>query len=248
MRISEHVYLVGSGHLGFDLTDPYDCNIYLLDGGSEMAIVDGGSGLGVGQVQEQITSHGFELSKLKYLLLTHGHGDHGGGAHVWKKKMPWLNVVGTRETKERLSYQGDGGETMVMAKRHGYYPDDYMLSPCEVDIIIEDGFAINVGNVLLTVLATPGHCDGHVCYLTRLDGKKMLFAGDMIFSGGRISTQVVSDCRIVDYYESVKKGAAQEIDMLLPAHYEFTFKHGHRHFELALEYFRRLAIPPSVVT
>jgi len=60
MKLTEHVYLVGSGHLGFDLTDPYDCNIYLIDGGEELAIVDGGSGPGVPQVQEQIKSHGFD--------------------------------------------------------------------------------------------------------------------------------------------------------------------------------------------
>jgi len=162
--------------------------------------------------------------------------------------MPWLQVMGTRETKERFQYEGDGGEVMAMAKRHGYYPDDYMLHRCEVDRVVKSEDLIEIGNVTLRVVETPGHCDGHICFVTQLDGKKMLFAGDMIFSGGRISTQVVPDCRIMAYYESIKRVAEEKIDMLLPAHYEFIFKDGHRHFELALEYFRRLAIPPSVVT
>ncbi len=34
MQLTEHVYLVGSGSLGFDLTDPFDCHVYLIDGHS----------------------------------------------------------------------------------------------------------------------------------------------------------------------------------------------------------------------
>ena len=248
MRLSERVYLVGSGHLGFELTDPYDCNVYLVDGGSELAVIDAGSGMGVPLIQDQIRTHGFKIEDVHYLILTHGHGDHGGGAWVWRKEMPWIKVLGTAATRDRLTYEGDGGETLAMAKRHGYYPDDYTLHPCRVDRIVEDNEIITVGDVDLRVIATPGHCDGHICLIMQDEGKRILLAGDMIFSGGRVSTQVVPDCRPVAYYESVKRVAAEKIDALFPAHYEFIFNRGYRHVEMALEYFRRLAIPPSVVT
>ena len=38
------VHLVGSGQSGFSLTDPLDCHVYLLDGGSELALIDTGVG------------------------------------------------------------------------------------------------------------------------------------------------------------------------------------------------------------
>lgn len=33
MKIAERIHLVGSGQLGFALTDELDCHVYLLDGG-----------------------------------------------------------------------------------------------------------------------------------------------------------------------------------------------------------------------
>ncbi len=240
MQLTEHIYLVGSGHLGFDLTDPYDCNIYLVDGGSELALIDSGSGMGVPQV--------FDLERVRSLILTHYHADHGGGAWRWKESMPWLTVVGSPDTKAVLATaSGDGGIVMLRAKRHGYYPDDYLLRGCEVERVVEDGEAIRIGAVELTAVATPGHCDGHTCYETRLDGRHAIFTGDMIFSGGRISTQVVPDCRLALYVESLEKFRDAGLDAFFPGHYEFGLRWAQRHFDRALTYVDRLAIPPSNV-
>lgn len=248
MQLTERVYLVGSGHLGFDLTDPYDCNIYLIDGGGELALVDSGSGMGVELVQEQIRRHGFDLDRVRHLLLTHYHADHGGGAWRWKELMPWLTVVGSADTKAMLATSsGDGGVIMARAKRHGYYPDDYKLHQGEVERVVEDREAIAVGSVKLEVVATPGHCDGHTCYRTDLDGRRSIFTGDMIFSGGRISTQVVPDCRIQTYVDSLEKFRGADLDAFFPGHYEFSLRWAQRHFDQALTYVDRLAIPPTNV-
>ena len=50
MKLTDNVYLVGSGMLGFGLTDDYDCHMYLLDGGSEAALIDAGGGRDVSSV------------------------------------------------------------------------------------------------------------------------------------------------------------------------------------------------------
>jgi hydroxyacylglutathione hydrolase len=50
MRLTPEVHLVGSGDSGFGLTDPFDCHVYLLDGGSEAALVDAGIGTGVDEI------------------------------------------------------------------------------------------------------------------------------------------------------------------------------------------------------
>ena len=44
MRITKRIYLVGSGQNGFNLTDDYDCHVYLLDCGGEYALIDAGGG------------------------------------------------------------------------------------------------------------------------------------------------------------------------------------------------------------
>ena len=44
MQLTSRAYLVGSGRLGLTLTDPYDCNVFFIDGGTEVALVDAGAG------------------------------------------------------------------------------------------------------------------------------------------------------------------------------------------------------------
>src|SRR5918996_2867844 len=80
MQLGERIHLVGSGAMGFDLTDPYDCHVFLLDGGDELALVDVGAGMGAEAVLENVRAAGFDPARIRHVLLTHAHVDHAGGA------------------------------------------------------------------------------------------------------------------------------------------------------------------------
>ena len=54
------VHLVGSGQSGFSLTDPLDCHVYLLDGGSELALIDTGVGRDTPAIAAEIKAAGFD--------------------------------------------------------------------------------------------------------------------------------------------------------------------------------------------
>lgn len=43
MKLTDNVYLVGSGEIG--LTNQYDCHVYLIDGGSDAVLIDAGVGI-----------------------------------------------------------------------------------------------------------------------------------------------------------------------------------------------------------
>ena len=58
MQISEHIYLVGSEQFG--LSHPLDCSCYLIDGGSAVALIDAGLGLGVDDIIANIAAAGFD--------------------------------------------------------------------------------------------------------------------------------------------------------------------------------------------
>jgi len=66
MKLTERVYLVGSGSAGFSLTHESDCHIYLIDGGSEFALIDAGAGLGKALILDTIRTHGFALEDIHF--------------------------------------------------------------------------------------------------------------------------------------------------------------------------------------
>jgi glyoxylase-like metal-dependent hydrolase (beta-lactamase superfamily II) len=49
---------------------------------------------------------------------------------------------------------------------------------------VDDGSVFEIGGVKLSVLFTPGHTPGGVCFLLQEAGESHLFAGDTLFPGG----------------------------------------------------------------
>ena len=85
MRITEHVSLIGSGDNGMGLSHPLDCNVYLVDTGSGLIMVDPGVGLDNELIQDRMVEMGYDLSSVKYIVITHAHADHAGGAPYFSK-------------------------------------------------------------------------------------------------------------------------------------------------------------------
>ena len=60
VKIADRIHLVGSGIMGFDLTDAYDCHVFLIDGGDELAIIDTGAGMGAERILANVQADGFD--------------------------------------------------------------------------------------------------------------------------------------------------------------------------------------------
>lgn len=83
MRITDEVHLVGGGAaLGFGLSDDPECHVYLVNGGAELALIDRGmaDGRSLERVVANIEADGLDLDRIRYLIVTHYHMDHAGGA------------------------------------------------------------------------------------------------------------------------------------------------------------------------
>mmetsp|Transcript_37658 Transcript_37658/g.45427 ORF Transcript_37658/g.45427 Transcript_37658/m.45427 type:complete len:637 (+) Transcript_37658:43-1953(+) len=107
--------------------------------------------------------------KLTTILTTHRHHDHAGGNLALKKRYPDLTIVGGKK-------DGCAGTTMAVGNND----------------------TIKVGNTLITVLETPCHTTGHVCFvvcgaeaspggpmINKLEARgEALFSGDTLFIGG----------------------------------------------------------------
>lgn len=55
------------------------------------------------------------------------------------------------------------------------------------DDILEDESVVEVGNLRLSTIATPGHTPGSMCF--QLEGTPLLFSGDTLFPGGPGNTK-----------------------------------------------------------
>lgn len=107
---------------------------------------------------------------VKYILLTHGHFDHTCGAKMVKENTGAKVVI--HKDDEVMLHDTTTNEFAKNCK-------GYEFPETDADIVTEDGTEIILGNTKITVLHTPGHSMGGVCYLFKEAG--VMFSGDTLF-------------------------------------------------------------------
>ena len=109
-------------------------------------------------------------AKLKYIYLTHCHGDHIGGVKEVKEKM------GGKVLIHRMDAEGLKDRNITLTDYIGMHQVEL-----EADSRVDDGDLIHIGEIEFTVIHTPGHTKGSPCLYCKQE--KMLFSGDTIFHG-----------------------------------------------------------------
>ncbi len=136
----------------------------------ECVVIDPGAE--ADRIMEEVESLGLTV---KYILNTHGHGDHIGGVAGVKEATGATYGIHEADV-ELLTRDSQWMKLMVR---------DSQEAP-EPDIFVKDGDVFTVGEVELTAIETPGHTQGGVCYYT----EGTVFTGDTLFQGsvGRFDT------------------------------------------------------------
>lgn len=245
MRLTERVHVVGGGELGFGISHPLDCHVYLINGGSELALVDAGVGLEPDRIVSNIQAEGLDPGRLKYLLLTHAHADHAGGCRKWKDRFH-ISLLASPEAGKFVRTGDEAGISLTSAKTGGFYPSDYHFEACPVDRKLHEGDVVRVGDCELNVFETPGHCCGMLSYRMTFDSLTHLFAGDTVFHGGKVLVTNVYDCDLQQYVGSLRKLAQLSVDVLLPGHLCIALAGGEIHIRKAIDYLDHMVLPPNI--
>ncbi|MDO5708306.1 MAG: MBL fold metallo-hydrolase [Andreesenia angusta] len=143
----------------------YAANSYIIadEESKEAVVIDPGGE--PEDIERVLDDKGFNL---KYIILTHGHGDHIGGIQrIYDRYNP--KVLIHKDDAELLEDSEKNLTTMMPVKPMIF--KNYS--------IIEEGDIIEFGNKEIKVIHTPGHTRGCICLL--VDDK--LFTGDTLFKG-----------------------------------------------------------------
>jgi hydroxyacylglutathione hydrolase len=247
MKISEDIYLIGSGQFG--ISSALDCHIYLIKEVSEYIIIDAGAGkfdADVDIILQNIENEGINLKNKFSLFLTHAHSDHAGGGSILKQNLN-CNIYANIITAGFVS-RGDESELgLDFAKNSGFYGDDYKFKTYDVDNILHDGSIISIGNLKISCILIPGHSPDSMCYLIEKNGKKLLFTGDVLNHGGKIVLLNCSGFDLRDYRENIIKLKNLAADMLFPGHGVFTLSGAQSHVDNLINAFDKLLINTSLI-
>jgi metallo-beta-lactamase class B len=137
-RVFDNLYFVGGKvHSAWALTT--SDGIILIDTifpyNSEELIVGG------------IRKLGLDPKNIKYVLISHAHADHIGGAEMLQTRYGARVVMGAADWD-------------LVAK----YPNRYKTMAPKRDIVATDGMKVTLGETTVTIWATPGHTPGTLSY------------------------------------------------------------------------------------
>jgi len=107
------------------------------------------------------------LTELKYIILTHAHGDHMGALNAIRRDYPdAVLIAGAKERNLLLDAENNGSME--------FSPEPVST---EADRYVSEGDSVTLGSVTFTFMETPGHTEGGICICG--DGK--IFTGDTLF-------------------------------------------------------------------
>ena len=154
---------------------------------------------------------GLDPEDIRYVVISHAHGDHIGGAQILQERYGAQVVMG-------------GADWELVES----YPNRYSTMAPSRDIVATDGMELTLGNTTLTIWETPGHTPGTLSYTFTVfdDGRPV----NVAYSGGTAFNFVNStpDPGIENFQSYIdaqqhiaEQAAATSASVLLSNHSEF---------------------------
>ena len=170
-----------NGIIAFDAgyVRPILAAIHMIVDGGRVAFVDTGHNDALPNALAALKRVGLDETAVDYVILTHIHLDHAGGAGAMMRAFPNARLVvhprGVRHMAE---------PSKLIAGVKAVYGDDYVERvygeilpvPAERIIAAEDDLVLPLGKRPLVCIDTPGHARHHICIID--DKASAIFTGD----------------------------------------------------------------------
>lgn len=151
-------------------------SVYLLDS-ERPALIDTGIGTNYEQILEAMDAVGIDRDDLEYILPTHVHLDHAGGAGYLVEACPNATVLCHEFGVEHLvdPERLIAGTKAAVGDQWQYYADPEPISEDRIEGVT-GGDVVDLGDRSLDVIHAPGHAPHQVMYHDDVDD--LLFTGD----------------------------------------------------------------------
>jgi glyoxylase-like metal-dependent hydrolase (beta-lactamase superfamily II) len=179
-------------------------NAYLVRGSKRTIMIDVGLSSNYPHLLECLHHIDCPPDKIDMLLLSHEHLDHIGAAYHFHGR---TIVAAHRLAANKIMLRDDFS---MLRKMFNEPP-----VPIDIDIWLEEGNLIDLGNFRLTVMHTPGHTSACISLFDQDQG--LLFASDTLMPGG-VMGGVFGSGSIADYIQSLERLKGLNSKILLSGH------------------------------
>ncbi|MBT3272486.1 MAG: MBL fold metallo-hydrolase [Spirochaetales bacterium] len=199
-------------------SDEGDCNVYLIEAGDRLLLIDSGRLAGIDAIRGNIVEAGFTPEQVTDLLLTHSHFDHSDTTAKWQAE----HGLTVHMSSIGAEYLRVGDHRLV-----GYHiVDGFSFQPFQVDHSINPESQFTVGSLQLKAHVCPGHTPDSMVFAFEISGMQVWVCGDITFGRnhkgqlGHIGLQnMLWKSNLRNYEDSLVRMLGMEIpEVLLPGH------------------------------
>ena len=160
LQVMDHLYFVGQNQVSAWAIETSE-GIILIDAMNNGEEVQK-------YVLEGFREVGLDPEDIKYVVVTHSHGDHFGGSKYLKDAFGAKIVASKIDWDVMEKMKGDAGRGEAAAALGRPVPERWAKLVPEREVAVEDGETLELGDFTLHFYVTPGHTPGTLALVFKM--------------------------------------------------------------------------------